>query len=291
MELPGGHISLIAGRGAAVHCWPKVVGLAGARSGDESWRPDDAAVRHVEASARRGHAGVDQAWWAQVRPPARPPIHGLLAPGLNQGLEAWARMFAQTPASPDLAGPVEAVPRSVDRGVVAGARPGHGHRRLRPDDGQQLAGADAGRAGARQEGRRPGDGPLAGPAQPSLPRASSPAWPSRSSSSRSRSTGRGRRPAILRRTRTPRSAHDRQDDRRSGGRGPRGDHARRRPRRHRGVRGRGRRLQPGAQRSRLRRHHAVQGADRAGIFTAGPDLGGHRYPSCPVRGDLPVAVR
>jgi polyhydroxyalkanoate synthase len=26
MELPGGHISLIAGRGASVHCWPKVAG-------------------------------------------------------------------------------------------------------------------------------------------------------------------------------------------------------------------------------------------------------------------------
>ena len=24
VELPGGHISLIAGRGASVHCWPKV---------------------------------------------------------------------------------------------------------------------------------------------------------------------------------------------------------------------------------------------------------------------------
>jgi hypothetical protein len=24
LELPGGHISLIAGRSASVHCWPKV---------------------------------------------------------------------------------------------------------------------------------------------------------------------------------------------------------------------------------------------------------------------------
>ena len=34
VELPGGHISLIAGRGASVHCWPKVAlaGLAAARS-------------------------------------------------------------------------------------------------------------------------------------------------------------------------------------------------------------------------------------------------------------------
>jgi poly[(R)-3-hydroxyalkanoate] polymerase subunit PhaC len=32
VELPGGHISLIAGRGAAVHCWPKVSGWLGARS-------------------------------------------------------------------------------------------------------------------------------------------------------------------------------------------------------------------------------------------------------------------
>lgn len=32
MELPGGHISLIAGRGAAVHCWPKVSGWLAPRS-------------------------------------------------------------------------------------------------------------------------------------------------------------------------------------------------------------------------------------------------------------------
>jgi polyhydroxyalkanoate synthase len=32
IELPGGHISLIAGRGAAVHCWPKVSGWLGPRS-------------------------------------------------------------------------------------------------------------------------------------------------------------------------------------------------------------------------------------------------------------------
>lgn len=32
VELPGGHISLIAGRGAALHCWPKVSGWLGPRS-------------------------------------------------------------------------------------------------------------------------------------------------------------------------------------------------------------------------------------------------------------------
>lgn len=32
VELPGGHISLIAGRGAAVHCWPKVSSWLAARS-------------------------------------------------------------------------------------------------------------------------------------------------------------------------------------------------------------------------------------------------------------------
>jgi polyhydroxyalkanoate synthase len=32
VELPGGHISLIAGRGASVHCWPKVSGWLGPRS-------------------------------------------------------------------------------------------------------------------------------------------------------------------------------------------------------------------------------------------------------------------
>lgn len=32
VELPGGHISLIAGRGASVHCWPKVASWLGARS-------------------------------------------------------------------------------------------------------------------------------------------------------------------------------------------------------------------------------------------------------------------
>src|SRR5215813_13925833 len=32
VELPGGHISLIAGRGASVHCWPKVAAWLAARS-------------------------------------------------------------------------------------------------------------------------------------------------------------------------------------------------------------------------------------------------------------------
>jgi polyhydroxyalkanoate synthase len=32
VELPGGHISLIAGRGAAVHCWPRVSAWLGPRS-------------------------------------------------------------------------------------------------------------------------------------------------------------------------------------------------------------------------------------------------------------------
>jgi len=32
VELPGGHISLIAGRGASIHCWPKVSGWLGPRS-------------------------------------------------------------------------------------------------------------------------------------------------------------------------------------------------------------------------------------------------------------------
>ena len=33
VELPGGHISLIAGRGAAVHCWPKVAAWLAAHQG------------------------------------------------------------------------------------------------------------------------------------------------------------------------------------------------------------------------------------------------------------------
>jgi polyhydroxyalkanoate synthase len=32
VELPGGHISLIAGRGAAIHCWPQVSGWLAPRS-------------------------------------------------------------------------------------------------------------------------------------------------------------------------------------------------------------------------------------------------------------------
>jgi len=32
LELPGGHISLIAGRGASIHCWPKVAAWLAARS-------------------------------------------------------------------------------------------------------------------------------------------------------------------------------------------------------------------------------------------------------------------
>jgi polyhydroxyalkanoate synthase len=33
VELPGGHISLIAGRTASAHCWPKLVEWLGSRSG------------------------------------------------------------------------------------------------------------------------------------------------------------------------------------------------------------------------------------------------------------------
>jgi polyhydroxyalkanoate synthase len=32
VELPGGHISLIAGRGAVAHCWPRVAGWLAPRS-------------------------------------------------------------------------------------------------------------------------------------------------------------------------------------------------------------------------------------------------------------------
>jgi polyhydroxyalkanoate synthase subunit PhaC len=35
VELPGGHISLIAGRGAAIHCWPRVSGWLAPRSAGE----------------------------------------------------------------------------------------------------------------------------------------------------------------------------------------------------------------------------------------------------------------
>jgi hypothetical protein len=47
-----------------------------------------------------------QAWTRMVSqaPPAAPPTDPMafFRPVLNQGLEQWARMFAQTPASPDL---------------------------------------------------------------------------------------------------------------------------------------------------------------------------------------------
>jgi polyhydroxyalkanoate synthase len=32
IELPGGHISLIAGRGASIHCWPRVSSWLAERS-------------------------------------------------------------------------------------------------------------------------------------------------------------------------------------------------------------------------------------------------------------------
>src|SRR4030095_7311367 len=48
-----------------------------------------------------------QAWTkmvSQMTPRAAPPDRGAFwRPVLNQGLENWARMFAQPPASPDLA--------------------------------------------------------------------------------------------------------------------------------------------------------------------------------------------
>ena len=48
-----------------------------------------------------------QAWTrmvSQAPPPAAPDPMAFWRPVLNQGLEQWARMFAQTPASPDLMG-------------------------------------------------------------------------------------------------------------------------------------------------------------------------------------------
>jgi poly(hydroxyalkanoate) synthase III subunit E len=48
-----------------------------------------------------------QAWTRMVTQAAPPPSPDPLAfwrPVLNQGLEQWARLFAQTPASPDLVG-------------------------------------------------------------------------------------------------------------------------------------------------------------------------------------------
>jgi len=47
-----------------------------------------------------------QAWTrmvSQAAPPAPPDPLAFWRPVLNQGLEQWARMFAQTPVSPDLA--------------------------------------------------------------------------------------------------------------------------------------------------------------------------------------------
>ena len=106
IELPGGHISLIAGRGAAAHCWPKVSGWLAV-----------AVLRRIDDDATRRRQFFDmwrkqleestQAWTRMVTPgagAAGPPPDPMAfwRPVLNQGLEQWARMFAQTPASPDL---------------------------------------------------------------------------------------------------------------------------------------------------------------------------------------------
>ncbi|MBI2160121.1 MAG: alpha/beta fold hydrolase [Candidatus Rokubacteria bacterium] len=82
VELPGGHISLIAGRGAALHCWPKVSGWLGPRS--------------AQAWARL----VSQ----QAPSTPTPDPWGFWRPVLDQGLQTWARLFSQTPATPDLLG-------------------------------------------------------------------------------------------------------------------------------------------------------------------------------------------
>ena len=53
-------------------------------------------------------------------------------PFMDQGMAAWSKVMTQGPPSADLMGAVEAVPRSVDRRVVQGARAGHGHRDTSP---------------------------------------------------------------------------------------------------------------------------------------------------------------
>src|SRR5437879_2466632 len=168
-ELPGGHISLIAGRGPALHCWPKVSGwlaphsLANAHDGRVGG--DEPGVRHVAQAARGVHPGVDAA--GEPGAGAAPRSDGLLAPGAQPGagaVGADVRADARQSRSRDA---VEAVPRPVDRGMVAGAGAGDEHRGVRAAHGA-FAGGLAHRPGTIQEGGRAGAGAGRHDAQPGL---------------------------------------------------------------------------------------------------------------------------
>ena len=142
---PGGHISLIAGRGASVHCWPKVAAwLAAALVEEDDVMADNTQSAALDMWKRQVEEGT-QAWLRMLGQAAAgraTPIRRRSGgPFMDQGHGRVVE--ADDPGRPAVAGPdgaVEAVPRSVDRGVVPGARAGHGHRRLRPDHGQAARG-------------------------------------------------------------------------------------------------------------------------------------------------------
>ena len=103
VELPGGHISLIAGRGASVHCWPKVAAWLAARSYEEARHGgqdgQSAALRPVEAAGGRGHAGLAARWPARG---SAPDPQAFWRPFMDQGMAAWSKVMTQGTA---LAGP------------------------------------------------------------------------------------------------------------------------------------------------------------------------------------------
>ena len=197
-----------------------------------------------------------QAWTkivSQVTPPAAPadPV-AFWRPVLNQGLESWARMFAQTPASPDL---VAQWKQFLDQWIEAWSRVlgqamnTEGFAQMM---GRSLEQMLAAQAPAKKAGEQALDQLLVHP-QPRLPEPAHRRGQADRRAGGAAGAGRGRRAGDPAPPRRQGALHDRQDDHGADDRGPRRDHARRRAGRHRGVRRRGRRLQSRAQRSRLRR--------------------------------------
>ncbi len=120
IELPGGHISLIAGRGAAVHCWPKVsawLDLAHSTAVRAAGRPRAGApparaqtvvalqavaelrpMRRVTLSLTRG---VTRAYIDVMADASGPnQLFELWSKQFEEGAQAWSRLITQTPAPP-----------------------------------------------------------------------------------------------------------------------------------------------------------------------------------------------
>ncbi len=103
-----------------------------------------------------------QAWLKMLGAPQAAPMdpQAFWRPFMDQGIAAWSKVMTPGAGLAGSHGPVEAVPRPMDRRLVQGARAGHGHRGLRQDP-RQADGRIPQRGGAGEEGGRAAGGDFA----------------------------------------------------------------------------------------------------------------------------------